>query len=104
MEMKMATMVIMAIVLIVSSMFEVSSAAGICNMSEDGLNTCRPAVTASNPVPPTQTCCDALKSADLQCFCDYKNSSPFLLSAFGIDPTLAMQLPAKCNIPSPPNC
>ncbi|KAH1037860.1 hypothetical protein AAZX31_20G233300 [Glycine max] len=74
----------------------------ICNVSLPDLMTCKPAVTPPNPTPPSQQCCSVLSHADLPCLCSYKNSP--LLPSLGIDPKLALQLPAKCNLPHPPNC
>ncbi|TKY50536.1 putative lipid-transfer protein DIR1 [Spatholobus suberectus] len=74
----------------------------ICNVSVAGLMACRPAVSPPNPTPPSQDCCNVLSHADLRCLCSYKNST--LLPSLGIDPNLAMQLPAKCNVPHPPHC
>ncbi|KAL2326701.1 hypothetical protein Fmac_025759 [Flemingia macrophylla] len=74
----------------------------ICNVSIDDLLKCKPAATPPNPTPPSKECCEALSHADLSCLCTYKNSP--LLPLYGIDPDLAVQLPAKCNIPNPPQC
>lgn len=68
----------------------------MCGMTTDGLMACRPSVAGENPAPPSATCCTALSSADMQCLCKYKKSK--MLASFGIDPNLAMQLPAKCNL------
>ncbi|GAB2213509.1 hypothetical protein Droror1_Dr00017816 [Drosera rotundifolia] len=73
-----------------------------CDMTEDGLMSCKPAVTEPNPWDPTADCCQALSGANLTCLCSYK-SSP-LLPSIGIDPNLTAGLPAKCNIPAPANC
>ncbi|KAH7864498.1 hypothetical protein Vadar_030204 [Vaccinium darrowii] len=79
-----------------------SEALELCNMKEDGLMACKPAVTQPNPVDPTPPCCEALSGADLTCLCGYKNS--FVLPSLGIDPDLAMALPAKCKLTPPSNC
>ncbi|XP_071738061.1 putative lipid-transfer protein DIR1 [Rutidosis leptorrhynchoides] len=71
----------------------------ICNMTEDGLMACKPSVTNPNPVDPTSECCKAVSGADLKCLCSYKDS--VMLPSLGIDPTLAIALPAKCNITAP---
>ncbi|XP_050374075.1 putative lipid-transfer protein DIR1 [Argentina anserina] len=81
---------------------EVSDAQTICNVSLNNLMSCQPAVRNPNPAKPTQACCSALKYADLGCLCSYKNSN--LLPSLGIDPKLAMQLPAKCKLPGPAKC
>ncbi|CAI0561239.1 unnamed protein product [Linum tenue] len=74
-----------------------------CNMTQEGLQACKPSVTKPNPVdPPALACCQALGRADLKCLCSYKNS--FVLPSLGIDPDLAMALPQKCNLPSLPQC
>ncbi|KAG0476799.1 hypothetical protein HPP92_013640 [Vanilla planifolia] len=79
----------------------------LCNMTQEGLAACRPAISepaqkGASPPGPTDACCAALGNADLACLCGYKNSG--LLSYFGIDPDLAMQLPVKCNLPAPAKC
>lgn len=68
----------------------------LCNMTQDGLMACKPAVTQPNPTKPTASCCAALKTADLKCLCSYKNS--MLLPTMGIDPTLALGLPTQCKL------
>ncbi|KAB1224150.1 putative lipid-transfer protein DIR1 [Morella rubra] len=82
--------------------FEVARAVTFCNMNDDGINACKPSVTAPNPTEPTKKCCKALSRADLTCLCSYKNS--ILLPSLGIDPNLAMGLPAKCNLTPPDGC
>ncbi|KAK6937883.1 Bifunctional inhibitor/plant lipid transfer protein/seed storage helical domain [Dillenia turbinata] len=74
----------------------------LCNMSEEDLMNCKPAVTKPNPVDPSPECCKAVMGANLKCLCSYRNS--LWLPALGIDPHLAMQLPPKCNIIPPTNC
>ncbi|OVA08685.1 Bifunctional inhibitor/plant lipid transfer protein/seed storage helical domain [Macleaya cordata] len=75
----------------------------LCNMTQDDLVTCKPAVTKSNPpVDPSMACCTALSKADFTCLCSYKNS--MVLPSFGIDPDLAMQLPVKCKLSSSTKC
>ncbi|KAL4192850.1 hypothetical protein AMTRI_Chr06g196310 [Amborella trichopoda] len=82
----------------------VESKAQICGMSQDGFKACQPSVSDSPPSPtdPSKACCKALGSADLGCLCSYRDS--LLLPYFGIDPDLAMQLPAKCNLATPLQC
>ncbi|OIT36278.1 PREDICTED: putative lipid-transfer protein DIR1 [Nicotiana attenuata] len=96
--------VALALVAIVLSSFsiEVSRAQGICNVSGEGLMSCKPSVTPPNPSAPTAKCCSALAHADWGCLCSYKNSQ--WLPSLGVDPTLAMQLPQKCKFPNPPHC
>ncbi|KAM1791479.1 hypothetical protein ACFX12_035442 [Malus domestica] len=82
-----------------------STVSSLCNMTDEGIADCKPSVTKTNPTPPTPPtpeCCEALKGADLKCLCGYKNS--FLLPSLGIDPALAMALPAKCNLTPPNDC
>lgn len=75
----------------------------LCNMTDDGLQACKPSVTLPNPVdPPTAACCTALSTADLPCLCSQKGSP--MLTFLGIDPALAMALPNKCNLTPPTNC
>ncbi|XP_054776292.1 putative lipid-transfer protein DIR1 [Prosopis cineraria] len=69
---------------------------GLCRMTKEGLEACRPSVSGQNPPPPTKACCSALSSADLPCLCRFKSSG--FLSFYGIDPDAAMILPLHCNI------
>ncbi|XP_030547759.1 putative lipid-transfer protein DIR1 [Rhodamnia argentea] len=79
-----------------------SEAITLCKMSDDQLTACKPAVTKPDPAEPTPECCAALSAADLGCLCSYKNSA--VLPALGIDPGLAMGLPAKCGLTPPADC
>ncbi|KAK7256164.1 hypothetical protein RIF29_29601 [Crotalaria pallida] len=91
------------VIMMMASMLNVSKSMSLCNMSEDGLNACKPSVTQPNPVdPPSPQCCQAITGADLNCLCSYKNSPE--LPLLGIDPTLATSLPVKCNLTPPANC
>ncbi|KAL6512821.1 hypothetical protein OROMI_031602 [Orobanche minor] len=67
-----------------------------CGMSGEDLFACRPSVMGPTALPPSAACCAALGKADLPCLCSFKNNK--FLPALGIDPALAMQLPAKCNL------
>ncbi|KAB1207230.1 putative lipid-transfer protein DIR1 [Morella rubra] len=69
----------------------------LCRMTKEGLKACGPSVSGQNPVPPSELCCTALSNADMQCLCMFKNSR--LLGMYGINPNLALDLPAKCNLP-----
>ncbi|XP_010908873.1 putative lipid-transfer protein DIR1 [Elaeis guineensis] len=80
----------------------VSRADGLCNMTMDGFNACKPAATGPEPTEPSKECCEALANADLPCLCSYRHS--VLLPSLGIDPDLAMQLPEKCNLTLPAEC
>ncbi|KAL5544996.1 hypothetical protein UlMin_008780 [Ulmus minor] len=96
-------LIIVALVLIsIATNYGFSNAQSICQVSMNGLMTCKPAVTPPNPAPPSANCCSTLSHADLHCLCSYKNSN--VLPALGIDPKLAMQLPQKCKLPHPSNC
>nr|XP_025886016.1 putative lipid-transfer protein DIR1 [Solanum lycopersicum]AQU12697.1 putative lipid-transfer protein DIR1 [Solanum lycopersicum] len=98
---KIMTLALFAIVLS-SVNIEVVRAQGICNVSGEGLMSCRPSITPPYPTAPTAQCCNALSRADMACLCSYKNSQ--LLPSLGIDPNLAIQLPQKCRLPNPPRC
>ncbi|CAB4290242.1 unnamed protein product [Prunus armeniaca] len=74
-----------------------------CRLTKEGLNACAPSVSGLNPLPPSALCCSALSIADFQCLCFFKNYSN-LLTSYGIDPNLAMQLPAKCNLRQTVHC
>ncbi|KAK2973525.1 hypothetical protein RJ640_010580 [Escallonia rubra] len=76
---------------------EVSHAQTICNVSLQGLMSCKPSATPPNPAPPSGACCSALSRANMPCLCSYKNSK--VLPSLGIDPNLAMQLPANSSSP-----
>lgn len=82
--------------------FRVSNAQSLCNVPTASLTECKPSVSGPKPTPPTDACCTAISHADLNCLCSYKKSQ--MLSYFGIDPVLATQLPAKCNIANAPKC
>ncbi|KAK1318555.1 hypothetical protein QJS10_CPB04g01406 [Acorus calamus] len=74
-----------------------------CNMTEDQLMACKPYVTDPDThLDPSPDCCSGLCDADLPCLCSYRNSLVFM--ALGINSTLAMQLPAKCNLTTPAQC
>ncbi|KAF5741313.1 defective in induced resistance 1 protein [Tripterygium wilfordii] len=97
---KLALLVAMLVVMVAG--FDSSRALTLCNISEDGLMTCKPSVTKPNPVDPSKECCQALSVADLNCLCSYRNS--LFLPSLGIDPDLALALPVKCNLTTPANC
>ncbi|KAM7527486.1 hypothetical protein LguiB_030896 [Lonicera macranthoides] len=93
----MVLVVLMVAVVVMSG----SEAVELCSMNQEGLDECKPSVTEP-PANPTVKCCKALSGADLTCLCSYKNS--MLLPTLGINPKLAMELPAKCKLTPPPNC
>ncbi|CAL9051313.1 unnamed protein product [Musa banksii] len=99
-----AVVVAMAMVLLMVEASTTKAAdQSLCKMTQEGLAACKPCIAMVKPEEkPSEACCAALKQADLQCLCSYKNSD--LLPYLGIDPKQAMQLPAKCNIAPPQPC
>lgn len=98
-----SVMLLLAVMFLTMSFFEEGSMGmTLCNMDEKGLMACKGSVTPPDPVEPSSQCCDALGEADLKCLCSYRNS--MVLPSIGIDPDLALQLPAKCNLTLPPDC
>lgn len=77
-------------------------AQSICNVPLESLATCKPAVTQPHPTAPSKECCTAISHADMKCLCSYKNST--MLPSLGIDPDLAVHLPAKCQIRNAHKC
>ncbi|WOL12818.1 hypothetical protein Cni_G21586 [Canna indica] len=74
-----------------------------CKMTEQGLIACLPAMTnGAAPAKPSPKCCAALAKADLPCLCKYKSNPA--VRQLGINPKLAVKLPAKCKLPVPRNC
>lgn len=61
---------------------------------------CLPFLLAPNPPPPTQQCCNTVKTGDFNCLCS-SISSP-LLPSIGIDKSLFLALFGKCGLPSCP--
>ncbi|KAI3418280.1 AAI domain-containing protein [Psidium guajava] len=98
------SMVVLAAAMVVVAVTLAGGAEAItlCKMSSDQLMACKPAVTKPDPAEPTPECCTALSAADLGCLCSYRNSA--VLPALGIDPDLALGLPAKCGLTPPANC
>ncbi|KAK9280724.1 hypothetical protein L1049_003612 [Liquidambar formosana] len=93
---------IVILVVVMVAMLQGSRGLSLCGVNEDGLMACKPSVTKPDPVEPSPECCEAISGADLTCLCSYKNS--VMLPALGIDPDLAMELPAKCNLTPPTEC
>ncbi|KAL6125152.1 hypothetical protein ACLB2K_073212 [Fragaria x ananassa] len=54
---------------------------------------CRPAVIPFSPIPPSETCCTALKALGQPCLCVLVNGPPIS----GVDRNMAIQLPEKCS-------
>ncbi|XP_015890899.3 protein LIM1 [Ziziphus jujuba] len=54
---------------------------------------CRAAVAPFSPIPPTESCCNALKALGQPCLCVLVNGPPIS----GVDRNMAMQLPDKCT-------
>ncbi|QCE05669.1 hypothetical protein DEO72_LG9g674 [Vigna unguiculata] len=73
-----------------------TDAMDLCGVPSSDLMKCLPAVTPPSPSEPSKDCCSVINIVDLKCLCGFK-SSP-LLPALGIDPKLALELPAKCKI------
>ena len=101
---KMANLNKLLAILVVAMLVSIegSRAFSFCNMDDDALTACKPSVVKPNPSDPTAECCDYLSKADLDCLCGYKTSP--ILPTLGIDPKLAMGLPAKCGLTPPANC
>ncbi|KAL9316894.1 hypothetical protein ACSQ67_013411 [Phaseolus vulgaris] len=74
----------------------------VCGVSVTDLMTCKAAVTPPSPSEPSDECCSVVSKVDMDCICNYKNSP--LLPSLGIDPDLALQLPAKCKLDKTPPC
>ncbi|XP_068666712.1 putative lipid-transfer protein DIR1 [Aristolochia californica] len=92
--------VVMLLVVVIGGEVVRSNADGFCDITQEGLYACKPSVSGPKPVTPSEACCKALKGANMPCLCSYKNKN--ILQIFGIDPKLAMDLPAKCHLPPPP--
>ncbi|ERN11685.1 hypothetical protein AMTR_s00022p00224500 [Amborella trichopoda] len=59
---------------------------------------CRPAVAPFSPIPPSDACCNAVRTLGQPCMCVLINGPPIS----GIDRNMAMQLPTKCTANFPP--
>ncbi|CAN0923840.1 hypothetical protein LINGRAHAP2_LOCUS33780 [Linum grandiflorum] len=55
---------------------------------------CRAAVAPFSPIPPSDGCCNALKSLGQPCLCVLVNGPPIS----GVDRNMAMILPDKCSV------
>lgn len=53
---------------------------------------CRTAVSPFSPIPPSETCCNAVKTLGQPCLCVLVNGPPIS----GVDRGMALQLPDKC--------
>ena len=108
MELLAKNLVIVALVMafaLVSKPIAARGQATLCGMTAEGFDFCKPSVqTGVNPLPPSRSCCSALEKANLGCLCFFKKNYPKVLSENNIDPNLAMQLPAKCNMPGSFSC
>uniref|UniRef100_A0A0D3GPQ2 Bifunctional inhibitor/plant lipid transfer protein/seed storage helical domain-containing protein n=1 Tax=Oryza barthii TaxID=65489 RepID=A0A0D3GPQ2_9ORYZ len=91
---KQATAAVLAVALVLAA--SAGLAHGICNLSDAGLQACKPA----------SECCDALAAADLPCLCRYKGSAGarVWVRFYGIDLNRAMTLPGKCGLTLPAHC
>lgn len=54
---------------------------------------CRAAVAPFSPIPPSDSCCNALKALGQPCLCVLVNGPPIS----GVDRNMASQLPEKCT-------
>ncbi|KAK8639881.1 hypothetical protein V6N13_138247 [Hibiscus sabdariffa] len=54
---------------------------------------CRAAVTPFSRIPPSDTCCNAIKALGQPCLCVLVNGPPIT----GVDRNMARQLPQKCS-------
>ncbi|KAG6529292.1 putative lipid-transfer protein DIR1 [Zingiber officinale] len=98
-----AVMVMVMVALTVCINVDVAAGQGLCKMTQEGLTACKPSIsTVKAEANPSEACCSALKQANLTCLCSFRNSN--LLPYLGINPDLAMQLPAKCSIAPPQTC
>lgn len=55
---------------------------------------CRAAVAPFSPIPPSETCCNAIRALGQPCLCVLVNGPPIS----GVDRNMALQLPAKCSV------
>ncbi|KAL8262444.1 hypothetical protein R6Q59_023793 [Mikania micrantha] len=55
---------------------------------------CRASVVPFSPIPPNDSCCTAIRVLGQPCLCVLVNGPPIS----GVDRSLAMQLPEKCNL------
>ena len=54
---------------------------------------CRPAVAPFSPIPPSEACCNAVRTLGQPCLCVLVNGPPIS----GVDRNMAMLLPEKCT-------
>ncbi|KAL6954934.1 hypothetical protein U1Q18_045340 [Sarracenia purpurea var. burkii] len=54
---------------------------------------CRAAVTPFSPIPPSDSCCSAIRTLGQPCLCVLVNGPPIT----GVNRNMAMQLPDKCS-------
>ncbi|XP_016169628.1 putative lipid-transfer protein DIR1 [Arachis ipaensis] len=54
---------------------------------------CRAAVAPFSPIPPSESCCNALRALGQPCLCVLVNGPPIS----GVDRNMASQLPEKCT-------
>jgi len=95
---------VVALLLVIEVLLMVAAidALNLCGVSLPDVAKCKPAVTPPPPPTPEPTaeCCAVVAKADLKCLCRHKG----LLPPLGIDPDLALQLPAKCKLNQTPPC
>ncbi|KAK9669805.1 hypothetical protein RND81_13G155400 [Saponaria officinalis] len=87
-----ATLVVVVLIIAVN----VDGQGGICDSTFFSalvqLIPCRGAVSPFSPIPPTDTCCSAIKALGQPCLCVLVNGPPIS----GVDRSMALQLPDKC--------
>ncbi|KAK9684807.1 hypothetical protein RND81_10G234000 [Saponaria officinalis] len=72
----------------------------ICGHPTERYVVCWAALKEPNPQPPTQECCNIIKSSDQKCLCSFITSP--MLPLFGIDAKLFLAIFGKCGLPSCP--
>ena len=92
--------IVLALIMVVS--FQGSTVFGFCGISISDLMTCKAAASGRRSPNPSRKCCRVLKRANLPCLCTYRDSRE--LPLLGIDPRLAVRLPAKCGLATPVGC
>ncbi|KAK9684809.1 hypothetical protein RND81_10G234200 [Saponaria officinalis] len=72
----------------------------ICGQPAQKFEVCWAALKEPNPQPPTQECCNIIKSCDQKCLCSFVTSP--ILPLFGIDTKLFLAIFGKCGLPNCP--
>ncbi|ESQ42909.1 hypothetical protein EUTSA_v10015086mg [Eutrema salsugineum] len=87
----------LAVVLTAAMMVEEAKSIPVCNVDSSDVEKCRSAATGNNPPPPGPDCCNVVKTADLQCFCQFKSYLP----SYGINPSNVKTVLARCGANTP---